>query len=448
VNYEDFLDQKQRRAPAVGFDAELPYFLFPFQREMLRLNFQRGRSADFADCGLGKTPIQLAWADGVRRQTNKPVLILAPLAVSEQTKREGDKFGIDVKTVRSDEQCSYGINVTNYEMLGHFTPDKFGGIVLDESGILKNFNGSTRKEITEFARSIHYRLACTATPAPNDIVEITNHSEFLDYGLGKEILALYFRQDGNTTHKWRLKGHAQRDFWAWMASWAVAVRKPSDMGFDDGKFVLPPLATIQHTVSGHIEEGWLFQVEAHTLQERNQARRESMKDRVGLCAELANNNNRPWLIWCGLNAESELLTAAIPDAIEVKGSDSNDHKRDALLGFSDGKYRVLVTKPSIAGWGMNWQHCRDMAFVGLSDSWEQYYQAVRRCWRFGQTEQVNAHLIVADTEGAVVANIERKERQAEHMMSELVRHMGQTVKKNEYQQSTAKNIKLPSWIGA
>ena len=448
ITYKEFLSTKKTRAKSSGFKADVPDFLYPFQRHIVKWALERGRAAIFADCGLGKTPMQLVWGDCVAAHTGKPVLIVAPLAVSNQTQREGQKFDISVMLCRGQSDMQSGVNITNYEMLHHFEPGGLGGLVLDESSILKNMDGTYRKELTKFAQQIPYRLACTATPAPNDLVEIINHSEFLGHMDGKEVIALFFRLDGNTTHAYKIKGHARRDFWAWLASWAVAVRAPSDLGYDDGMFVLPPLHYVQHIVDGHIEDGWLFPIEAHSMQDRRQARKESIDMRVAMCAELANNSAEPWLMWCGLNAESDALRRAIPDAIEVKGSDANEHKTDAMLGFSEGRYRVLVTKPSIAGFGMNWQHCRHMAFVGLSDSFEQFYQATRRCWRFGQTKEVTAHVVVADTEGAVVQNIERKEQNAAMMMIELVNHMGEHYKRytggQEYE--GRERIVLPAWI--
>lgn len=423
-DYRTFLESKQTNSAAVGFvPGPINPMLFPFQSDIVRWALQRGRAAVFADCGLGKTPMQLEWARQIVEHTGGDVLILAPLAVSLQTVREGQKFGVHVTPCRTQSDVKPGVNIANYEMLHHFDATSFAGIVLDESSILKAFGGVLRHEITAFGKQIPYRLACTATPAPNDLIELTNHAEFLEIMTGKEIIALYFTQDGNTTHQWRLKGHAKADFWKWMASWSVALRKPSDLGYDDAGFVLPPLQMHQVTVDGKAHSGMLFPVEALTLQERQGARRDSLPDRVAACAELVNGSTEPWLIWCNLNAESEALTKAIPGAVEVTGSDSNEHKERAMLGFSDGAIRVMVTKPTIAGFGMNWQHCSNMAFVGLSDSYEQLYQAIRRCWRFGQVSPVNVHVVTADTEGAVVKNIERKERQATDMMDNIVEHM-------------------------
>ena len=424
--YEDLLTHKRVIASASGFtpdDAALSETLFAFQRDIARWALIRGKAAIFADTGMGKTPMQLVWADQVARHTQQPVLILAPLAVAQQTQREGQKFGVSVTVCRAQADVTAGVNITNYDMLQHFAPDAFGGIVLDEASILKGFDGVTRKALTRFAQSISFRLVATATPAPNDVMEIINYAEFLGIMGGKEILALFFTQDGNTTHTWRLKGHAQRDFWRWLASWAVALRKPSDFGYDDGAFQLPPLTIEQHVVAGRVLEGRLFAIEAQSLQERQQARRESIDERVALTADLVNDGDESWLVWCNLNNESLALARAIPDAVEVTGSDSPEKKTQAMLDFAAGRIRVLVSKPSICGFGLNFQVCHNVAFVGLSDSYEQFYQAIRRCWRFGQTQPVVAHVVTSETEGAVVSNIQRKEKQAGAMMDNLVREV-------------------------
>lgn len=427
LTYDQWLESKRVVTVSSGFTIEpetINQQLFPFQRDVVRWALAKGKAALFEDCGLGKTAQQLEWSRHVARHTQDPVLILAPLAVAQQTAEEGQKFGARVTVCRRQSDVRAGINIANYEMLEHFKPEKFGGIVLDESSILKAFGGVYRKELTDFAAGIPYRLACTATPAPNDLVEVINHAEFLGVMRGKEIIALYFTQNGNSTHDWRLKGHARHDFWRWMSTWCVAIRKPSDLGYDDGRFVLPPLHIHQETVEVTPENlTTLFPMEATTLQERLRARRESVEDRVARCAELVNSSDEAWVVWCNLNRESELLARAIPGAVEVTGSDSPDDKERAMLDFSAGRSRVLITKPSIAGFGMNWQHCAKVAFVGLSDSWEQYYQAVRRCWRFGQNRPVDVHLITAETEGAVVANIQRKEAQAAEMFDQIVTHM-------------------------
>jgi DNA modification methylase/superfamily II DNA or RNA helicase len=426
VDYTEFLESKRVRVESVGFDVAdgaLNPMLFDWQRAIVRWALRRGRAAMFEDCGLGKTPQQLEWARQVCTHTGGNVLILTPLAVAAQTQREGVKFGVPVTICRERADVRPGVNVANYERLHKFDASDFAGLVLDESSILKSFDGVTRKTIQEFAAGIRYRLACTATPAPNDLIELTNHAEFLNVMSGKEIIALFFKQDGNTTHQWRLKGHARDAFWSWMTEWSIAVRKPSDLGYDDGAFNLPPLNIHHVTVDGKPTDGMLLAVEAVTLQDRRAARRSSMADRVNVTAGLVNGSSESWLVWCDLNAESQALTRAIPGAVEVTGSDSTESKEAALAAFSRGETRVLISKPSICGWGMNWQHCARVAFVGLSDSYEQFYQAVRRCWRFGQMRPVECYVIAADTEGAVVANIERKERQASEMFDNIVRKM-------------------------
>lgn len=450
IDYHDFLAQKSKSIEPVGFDvpdSEINSMFFPWQKAITRWALRRGRAALFEDCGLGKTPQQLEWANQVCRRENCRAIVLAPLAVAEQTKREGAKFGIEV--VHQREPSNDGrIVVTNYERLHLFDPSDYGAIVLDESSILKSFDGSTRKQIQEFAKSIKYRLACTATPAPNDLIELCNHAEFLDVMSGKEIIALFFKQDGNTTHNWRLKGHARLAFFQWLAQWSVAVRKPSDLGFEDGSFALPPINWSQHTVSGAVMDGWLFSVQASTLTERRESRKASLESRIETAAALvAAKPNEPWLVWCDYNAESEALTKAIPGAVEVKGSDSPEHKESALNGFSTGNVRVLVSKPSIAGWGMNWQHCSNMLFVGLSDSYEQQYQAVRRCYRFGQKRPVNVHVIVSDADGAVVANIERKERQAQELFDGLVRETSIFAEVNSKQKRVVMDYKKDERTG-
>lgn len=425
-SYQEFLESKRIRVEPVGIDVSIDSMnpiLFDWQKAIVRWALHRGRSALFEDCGLGKTFQSLEWSKHICEHTSSNVLILAPLAVAQQTKREGEKFGVGVTVCRTGSDVRPGINVTNYERLHHFDPSMFSGIVLDESSILKSFDGVTRKALTEFATGIKFRLCCTATPAPNDLIEITNHSEFLNIMGGKEIIALFFKQDGNTTHAWKLKGHAREAFWKWMAEWSIAIRKPSDIGYDDGKFVLPELHMNQITTQGKPMEGQLFVVEARTLEERRNARRSSMDDRVAACADLVNNSDEEWIVWCDLNAESEALTKAIPGSVEIRGSNTPEYKEEKLLGFPNGEFRVLVSKPSIAGHGMNYQHCRNMVFVGLSDSYEALYQATRRCWRFGQEREVNVYIVTGEAEGAVVANIERKEKQATDMFDAIVRNM-------------------------
>lgn len=454
-SYSDFLESKREIVRPCGFHVErsaMTDALFDWQREIVAWALKRGRAALFEDCGLGKTAQQLEWARHIVAHTGRAVLILAPLAVSDQTIREGAKFGISVHRCNSGADVrAAAVNVTNYERLEKFSPDPFAGIVLDESSILKAYDGKTRKLITDFAKTIEYRLCCTATPAPNDLVELCNHAEFLDIMSGKEILALYFRQDGNTTHNWRLKGHARQAFWMWMAEWSVAIRRPSDIGYCNDGYILPPLNMIQETVTNEVHDGWLFAMEAHTLKERRESRKNSLARRVERAAELANNSGEQWLVWCDLNAEGDALADAIPDSVQVKGADTPDFKEKTLNDFATGKLRVLVSKPSIAGFGMNFQSCHNVLFVGLSDSYEAFYQAIRRCWRFGQAHAVNCHVLCADSDGAVVENIRRKDAQSTEMFDEVVKAMSGlgevgSTRRNEMAYRPTVAMTVPEWL--
>lgn len=400
---------------------------FPFQREILAWAYQRERCAIFADTGLGKALMQLQWARRVNNLTDGRVLVLAPLAVAKQTEREAAKFSIG-GVVASREPTDAPINVTNYERLHLFQDEEWAGIVLDESSILKSVDGKTRDELTRWAKKIRYRLCCTATPAPNDHTELGNHAEFLGVMNRSQMLGTFFVHDENdvAVQHWRLKGHAHRAFWSWVASWAIAVRRPSDLGYEDDGFALPPF---------HMEIDWLsdtrtadlgrlFPLEAHTMQERREARLASTDLRVKACADaIAAEPDEPWIVWCDYNRESEALRRAIPGAVEVRGTDPADEKERALLDFAEGRIRVLVTKPTIAGFGLNWQHCARVAFVGLSDSYEQWYQAIRRCWRFGQDREVHIRVFASEPERAVINNVQRKAREAEHMMEQIVQYL-------------------------
>lgn len=458
-SYRDFLARKAITDPLTGIDApdELPEILKPHQRDITKWALRRGRAAIFAGTGLGKTLMELTWADHVMRHTGKPVLIFAPLAVSVQHIREAKKFGLSANIVNDQSMVIGQSAVTNYQKIEHFDLSQFGGVVLDESSILKNTEGKFRTRLIEECADIPFRLAATATPAPNDFMELGNHAEFLGVMSQTDMLASFFTHDGGETQKWRLKGHAEDEFWKWMASWSVMLRKPSDLGYPDEGYELPPLIQHQHNVgvkyAPSMETGFLFPMEANTMGERLAARRDSVEDRVALAAQLTPTD-RPFVWWCNLNSESEAITKAIPGAVEVRGSDKDADKERKLNDFSEGRIRVLVTKPSIAGFGMNWQHCADTGFVGLSDSFEQIYQAIRRFWRFGQTNQVNVHFIVAETEGAVVSNIKRKEADAEKMADAMVRHMadlsaanirGMTRDTPNY--APKQTMKIPTWIG-
>lgn len=457
LDYESFLASKLAAHVPCGFEpAELNDRLFPFQGDVTRWGLRLGRAAVFADCGMGKTPIQLEWAHRVAEHTGGRVLILAPLAVAAQTVREGAKFDIEAKYSRNGRDLGQ-ITVANYEMLDHFNPSDFVGVVLDESSILKAYDGKTRTRIIEAFRATPYRLACTATPAPNDHVELGNHAEFLGIMSRTEMLSMYFVHDGGETQNWRLKGHAQDDFWRWVASWAVMLRKPSDIGHSDEGYDLPPLTIHEHVVEvdqRHAQDaGMLFAFEAQTLQDQRAARRASLDDRVSATAALVNADRQPWLVWGELNDECDALERLIPDAVQVAGTDSNEDKESALMAFVAGETRVLVSKVTIAGFGMNFQHCAREAFVGASHSFEQTYQAIRRCWRFGQKKTVEVHMVRAETDGAIVANLRRKEADAERMAAAMVYHMRdfQTAavrgsRRMSLVYNPTQTMALPSWI--
>ena len=418
--YADFLTHKRSLVGDAGFDADVSEMLYPFQREIVKFATRKGRAAIFADCGLGKTPMQLEWARLVTEHSGGNVLILAPLAVAAQTVREGAKFGIEVVQAREANQTG-PITVTNYERIERFADMEWAGVVLDESSILKSFDGRTRELLTKWADSIPYRLCATATPSPNDYEELGGHAEFLGVLNRRQMLAEFFINDGLSAAHWRLKGHAQHLYWHWIRSWASALRAPSDMGYPDGDFALPPLnVDVVSIEADSVSEDRLFSVPVSTLAERRQARRESLHLRVGHAAELVNETTGPCVVWCDLNDESAALAKAIPDAIEVTGSDSSEEKEARLLAFTNGDARVIVTKPRIGGWGLNWQHCNRMVFVGLSDSYESYYQAVRRCWRFGQVNPVEVTIIASSREQTVLENVRRKEEQARTMFEQLV----------------------------
>jgi hypothetical protein len=449
MSYEAFIESKRASMPPSGFSISrntLHESLFDFQKDIVRWALRRGRAAIFAGTGLGKTRMQLEWAVNVYRESGGNVLLLAPLAVASQTVREGAVLGYDVQICRSQDDVKPGLNITNYEMLQHFNPEAFEGVVLDESSILKSFTGKVRTALIESFASTPYRLACTATPAPNDFMEIGNHAEFLGVMSRTEMLSMYFVHDGGDTSKWRLKGHAEDEFWRWVASWGVVLEKPSDLGYADDGYNLPPLTINDYVIEVDGEEG-------KTLSQRQKARRETIEERVRACAEIVNSSDRPFLVWCDLNDESAMLTRLIHGAVEVKGSDKPAHKEQAMLDFAAGKIRVLVTKPKIAGFGMNWQHCADMAFVGLSDSFEQVFQAVRRCYRFGQTRPVNVTMITSSREGATAENIKRKESDFRKMVAEMVQYTKditsesiRSAERDETAYEANTPIILPSWL--
>lgn len=447
MTYEEFLESKRVFDKPSGFEPQgMNESLFDFQRDIVRWACRRGRAAIFADCGMGKTPMQLEWARQVVEETGGNCLILAPLAVSYQTQKEAEKFGIKAKVVKDQFECEPGINITNYEKLDHFSPMEFSAIVLDESSILKSYTGKFRNKIIESFCQTPYRLACTATPAPNDYMELGNHAEFMGVMSRTEMLSMFFIHDGGDTAKWRLKGHGEQEYWKWLSSWAVYIRKPSDLGYDDGKFILPRLNHRLHTLcTVKPTEGYLFAMPAETLEDQRKVKRETIARRVSECAQIVNNSNETWVLWAELNDEASALEKAIPGSIQISGSDTNEFKEKTLIDFSAEKFRVLITKPSIAGHGMNWQHCRNMAFVSLSHSYESFYQAVRRCWRFGQEYEVNVHVFTMDTESPIVENINRKDKEAAQMAENMIEHMADLNKEVIKGTSRQKAVYKESW---
>ena len=430
TDYQRFLQSKKQIAVSSGFEKpkeQMCKAMFEWQKDIVYWALRKGRCALFEDCGLGKTIQSLEWAKSVSEHTKKPVLIVCPLSVAEQTKREGKKFGFSVSVVRDQSQVIDCINVTNYEMLDHFDASVFGGVVLDESSILKNYTGKMRTEIIEKFHYTPYKLSCTATPAPNDFMELGNQAEFCGVMSRTEMLATYFIHDGGDTSKWRLKGHAQSAFWEWLATWAVVLTKPGDLGYDNTGYDLPELITEQVTIryeENIIDDNYSFFADvAQTLNERRNARRNSLEDRCKAALDLIEEDpEEQWRVWCDLNAEADELKRIIPDNIEVRGSDDIEVKAERLNRFTIGEAKRLIVKPSIAAFGLNWQNCHNMIFVGLSDSFEMMYQAIRRCWRFGQEYPVNVYIITSEAEGAVKENIERKEKQAAQMVAEMVQH--------------------------
>jgi hypothetical protein len=420
TSYAEFLATKRRAVQSIGRQvdrSEVHPLLHDWQAEVVAWAVGKGRAALFEDCGLGKTVQQLEWA----RLSADTALILAPLSVARQTVREAAKIDQVVRYVRhGSEVTGPGVWITNYEMAEHFDPSMFGALVADESSLLKNVDGKTRQMLTRRFASVPYRLACTATPAPNDVAELTNHAEFLGLMSRAEMLAAYFVHDEDG---WRLKGHAADPMYAWMATWAVALRRPSDIGYSDEGYDLPPLVIVPEVVEAEIDSGeQLFATDLGGVGGRAAVRRSTLTARIERAAKLTTDGEQ-WIVWCGLNDEADGVASLVGDAINVEGSWSPDAKAAAFEAFQDGAVRVLVSKPSICGHGMNFQNCCRMAFVGLSDSWESYYQSIRRCYRFGQTRTVRAHIVVSALEQQIVENVRRKEEEADRMTEALVRHV-------------------------
>lgn len=460
MQYAEFLDRKAQLGGLHGFDpVSMPDFLFDFQKMLVEWALRKGRGGIFADCGLGKTPMQLVWADNVVRKTGKRVLIMTPLAVAQQTQGEAEKFDIESWHTR-DGKLHAGINIVNYERLHYLDPNDFAGAVCDESSILKSFDGTRRGQITDFMRKMPYRLLCTATAAPNDYIELGTSSEALGELGHMDMLQRFFKNDQNTIKpmtyrhqganfddraKWRFKGHAEQPFWRWVCSWARAIRKPSDFGFSDGAFILPPLTERDHMVEARtLAPGMLFPLPAVGLKEQREERRRTIEERCDMAAQLVNHTGQPALVWCHLNDEGDLLESLMPDCVQVSGDDSDDAKEEKFIAFAQGKTRVLVTKPKIGAWGLNFQHCAHVTFFP-SHSFEQYYQGVRRCWRFGQKRPVTVDVITTEGEQEVMKNLQRKSKAADKMFVDLVANMNNEMaiaRSNEFTQTE----KVPAWL--
>lgn len=451
--YFKFKENKAQNIKYSGFEIsenKINSKLYPFQNFVTRWALKKGKAAIFADCGLGKTPMQLEWAQKIIEKTNKPVMIITPLAVSTQTVREGEKFGVDCQRSTNGVYSGKRVIVTNYERLHYFRPDDFSGVVCDESSIMKNFDGKLKSDITEFMRTRPYRLLCTATASPNDYIELGTSAEALGELGRMDMLGMFFKNDENSLHpiwwgaRWRFKAHAEKPFWKWVVSWARAFRRPSDLGFEDGAFILPELIEREHVVKADTPRGgYLFDLPAVTMQEQREERKLTLEKRCELVSELVAHK-KPAVCWGHLNAETDLMEKLIPDSKQISGDDPDEAKEEKLLAFSNGQLRVLITKPKIGAFGLNWQHCAHETFFP-SHSFEQYYQGTRRCWRFGQKNKVVIDIVTSEGELGVMKNLQRKAAAADKMFSVLVAEMMNELKldrKTEFK----KNLEVPVWL--
>ena len=454
MEYKDYLFNKAQIGENSGFDYSfMPEFLFDFQKDLLAWSLKKGRSAIFADCGLGKSPIELVWAENIVRKTNGNVLLITPLAVSIQMVKEAEKFNVEAKRSKTGKPDGK-ITITNYEQLHNFDYNDFEGVICDESSILKNFDGKIKNMINMFMRKIKYRLLATATPSPNDSIELGTSSEALGYLGYMDMLNKFFKNTLNNSGtgryrgqviKWQLKGHAHEKFWKWVTSWSRSIRYPSDLGFKDNGFILPDLTEnhINLKVKGR-NNGMLFSFPAVGLKEQREERAATVEDRCNKAAEIVNKSKDFSVVWCNLNREGDLLEKLIPDAIQVSGKDNDDKKEEKLISFSDGKERVLIIKPKIGAFGLNWQHCNHMTYFP-SHSYEQYYQCVRRCYRFGQKRKVNVDLVYTQGDENIISNLERKKTQAEEMMDKLVVEMKNSLDIRNIQ-NFDNRIEVPEWL--
>lgn len=464
-DYSDFIASKVKKIQPDGFspaDSTLNANLFPWQADIVRWACRLGRASLFASCGLGKTPMQLAWLDAIVREGHgKTTLILCPLAVAQQTRREAEKFHIatECRVVREQSEVRPGINITNYDRLEKFDAASFDAVVLDESSVLKNRQmGKTKKKIIAAFGGCRFRLACTATPAPNDLPELAGHSEFMGLMREQEMLSMFFVHDSSNTSEWRLKGHGAKAFWRWVSSWAVSLDKPSDLGdFSDDGYILPPLSIEEIVIEddkSSVPGGFLFNKGALSATGVHAEKRSTARKRAEAVAERVNaSGDIPWLVWCDTDYEADELKELVDGSYEIRGSDSIDDKERILEGFSKGDIKRLVSKPSLSGHGVNWQHCCNMSFIGLSYSFEQLYQAIRRCWRFGQTKPVNVYIYSTETEYAINASVWGKQKMHEAMKSEMAALVREFQRENVYGETMLKvddrkceEMELPSWL--
>ena len=460
MRYEEFLKQKMIVEDKSGFNVnteDLNSNLFDWQIEVVSWSLRKGRSALFEECGLGKTIQQLEWAFQVVRKTNKDVLIVAPLAVSRQTQREGEKFGIETHIARKQGDVKKGINITNYEMLEHFDPNKFVGVVLDESSILKSYMGKTKRKLVQAFRNTPYRLSCTATPAPNDHMEILNQAEFLGIMSSSEALAMWFINDTQNMGTYRLKKHAIKPFWEWVSTWAVSISKPSDIGdYSDEGFILPKLNEHIEIVDISVldktfEDGFIREINTNATAYHKE-KRHTAEDRAKRTAEIvAIKPDEQWVVWCDTNYEADLLRKYIPQAVEVRGSDEVERKEESIMGFIDGDIRVLISKPTIFGYGLNLQNCSNTVFCGLSYSYEEYYQAIKRFHRFGQKKEVNSYIVIGSTEMNILETVDRKRElhneMNENMYTSVKEIQGHKIKDTKFKLNLDEiNIELPKFI--
>jgi hypothetical protein len=456
MNYAEFLSSKRILAEPCGFDVSesaINSKLFPFQRDILKFALQRGKGAQFAHTGLGKGPIQMDWCAHISEKAKGNTLILAPLAVSQQFKREARKFGVDLTVCRQQSDVRPGINVTNYERLDLFDLSRFVGVALDESSCIKDWTSKTSQILIDRLANAPYKLCSSATPSPNDHAELGTHSELLDVMRRAAMLAMFFEHDGGQTSKWSLKGHGKQPFWKFVASWAVCLKKPSDLGYSDEGYDLPPLHMQEHIVSVDHSiqtDGMLFRCPDLSATGLHKEMRLTCESRARKVAELVTGKpDEQWLLWCNTNYEADAMRTALPDVVEVRGSDSQEAKEQNIIRFMDGDIKWLLSKPEIFGFGLNLQQCRNMAFIGLSYSFELLFQAIRRCWRFGQTEPVDAHIVVAETEGGVLSAIRRKEAQYEELQQEMNAAMREEQlaarhKTTRYDHDT--EMEVPKWL--